>query len=154
MSERKDYTYDGHVTLKVTPDKDHSTLSLVEMPQSQTMATFLTSRFDDHIKNKVNDIVILAIEHMIPVNISCTLDGADHVLTVYIDYKTSKIHLPKDTMSELHGSDEMFRESILTYLSDQRDEVMRRYEEEFPGRNASEFETHTIPNPPQEEEED
>ena len=116
MSDKKDFTYDGHVTLNLSP---------ITIP--------------------VQEISITSIEHMIPMNVKCTLDGTENVLTAYIDYKTNRIHLPKDTTSELRGSDELFRNLILDYFKGQSEEATRRYEEEFPPREASEFQDVPIP---------
>jgi hypothetical protein len=168
MSERKDYTYDGHVVLKVS----HSTAeeTVLEIPPAIEFPPMVFANTDttpfEGIKIDwgnvpeppryvprvpVAEITIASMEHMMPTNVVCTLDGIEHVLTIYMDYKNNKVHLPKDTLSELRGSDDLFREAISTFMTEQRNETMRKYEEEFPPQRAAEF--PEVPQPPEEDEE-
>jgi hypothetical protein len=126
MSERKDFVYDGHVALKLSSSQDQAKV---------------------RVAPPVQEILVTEIQHMIPINVACELDGEPSILTAYIDYTTNRVHIPSETTRELRGSDDLFREAIMNYLVYRNAEAVRRHEEMYPPQEMPE--DYQVPEAPE-----
>jgi adenine C2-methylase RlmN of 23S rRNA A2503 and tRNA A37 len=109
MSETADYAYDGHVVINAPKFGDESmdVILAVNAPQS---------------------IVVKKIEHMIPINVSCVVDGKEKILTAYIDYSTNSVSLPYETIQSINRPED-FKRELVDYLVKGSEEYTRVHEE-------------------------
>lgn len=100
----------------------------------------------------VSEIIIYEIEHLMPINVSCSLDGKDVVVTAYFDHSTNRIHIPKETSWSLGGSEDLFRDAILSFYTAKTEEVVARHAMEYPPQVIEE--EYGIPEMPEADEEE
>jgi hypothetical protein len=137
MSEPNQFSYDGHVVLNVSVPQNYQCIT-------QTAST--------NVPKPVGQIKILHLEHLIPINVICELDGNETVLTAYIDYTTNNVHLPQETITELCGAEDLFRATLVDFIANKNAEATQLYEEMYPPVIAEE--RYTIPVIPYTDEDD
>lgn len=78
-----------------------------------------------------SEVIVTGIRHMLPVSVSCMIDGRESELTAYIDYKSSHIDLPRETSDALGGGDDILRQAILDHLYGEEAEATRQHDEMY-----------------------
>ena len=111
MSESASFSYDGNVALKIRGGNEVS-----------------------HTK-PVPTIEIQGVKHLIPVNVSCLVDGEPTTVTVYVDYTSMDISVPATTGRVVVDS-EAFKKNLLEFY-EERD---RREAVEYEAREMADIE--------------
>ena len=96
-------------------------------------------------------IEITNIQHMIPINVTCTVDGSTQVVTAFIDYGTQEIVVSSEANPSIQDM-ESFKNSLSLYLANAEARMTEEMEVEVPSFEIPGYTLPTIPVIGEEEE--
>ena len=92
MPETANFTYEGNAVLRLSG-------SSAPKPQS-------------------NEIEVLSIDHLIPINVRLKFNGSETVVSAFIDYSTETVHVAPGEADHVGGDAEALKQAVIQFLHD------------------------------------
>lgn len=93
MSETANFTYEGNAVFKLSGSSDP--------PPAQK-----------------NEIEVLSIDHLIPINVRLKFNGGETVVSAFIDYTTETVYVSPGEAEHVGGDEEAVKQAVIQFLHD------------------------------------